>query len=142
MDFTTQFETVYDLLSEDDHATLRRVLDDCGATDSSAADLEDGCCPSDAGDSVPRTSAAVDCASHDLYLVCRMNAATSLRRVSSVSRKPYRLKVGAIFMPNIPHRPYMPIITVSRHFVTFLSFWRGIQTVSYTHLTLPTKRIV
>lgn len=104
MDFTTQFATVYDLLSEDDHATLRRFVDDLSVTDASAADTEDGS-PSDAGDGVARASAAVDCAPQDLYLVCRMNAATSLRRVSPVSRKPYRLKVCLSFMPNIPHRP-------------------------------------
>jgi len=112
VDFTTRFETVYDLLSEDDHVTLRRVLDDRSVTDASAADLEDGSYPSDAGDGVATASAAVDCAPQDLYLVCRMNAATSLRRVSPVSYKPYRLKVCVTFMLNVPHRPYRRIIKV------------------------------
>ena len=68
VDFTTQFETVYDLLWEHDHDALRRVLRDQQL--SVAEDTGDiGVAPS----------------AESLFLVCRMNVASSTRRVSSVS---------------------------------------------------------
>lgn len=93
----TLFETVYDLLSEDDHAALRRVLENqCASAAADDDDLQEHCRPSGTGDS---EAAAVDCVLQDLFLVCRMNAASSTRRVSSVSSKPYRPKVSASFLP-------------------------------------------
>ena len=71
VDFTTQFETVYDLLSEHDHDALRQVLRD---RLSVVEDTGRSC-----GD------VAVAPSAESLFLVCRMNVASSTRRVSSVS---------------------------------------------------------
>ena len=67
VDFTTQFETVYDLLSEHDHDALRQVLRDRLSVVEDTGDI---------GVAPPAES---------LFLVCRMNVASSTRRVSSVS---------------------------------------------------------
>ena len=88
MDFTTQFVTIYDLLSKDDHDDLRQVLDELGATSTSSVDMEDSCRSSDAGE-------MVDHVPEDFFTVCRMKMKDddSSRRSSSVSRKHYSLKV-------------------------------------------------
>jgi len=71
VDFMTQFTTVHDLLSEDDQLAMQELLDDgCSASDDGAGRYE-------------------------LFLVCHMKAACSLRRVSSVAVRDYVLKVGA-----------------------------------------------
>jgi len=94
----TLFETVYELICEDDHEALRRTLNDhCAAAAAGATqdEVEDGCHPAGTGDDAlaPR-----DSASEDMFLVCRMNAASSTRRISSVSNKPYRLKVCGVHL--------------------------------------------
>jgi len=96
----TQFETMYDLLSDDDHTALRRLLEDYRVPDVSAANVQDSCSSSAVDDGVHEAveAAVDDRALQDLFLVCRMNAVTSSsRRVSSVFCKNYQPKVSATF---------------------------------------------
>jgi len=114
VDFTTLFETVYELLCVDDHAAMRRVLLDANCTSAADVtgqfgDLVDekssrSASTDDATSQADAAAAAADVDDDDdpdddrevLFLVCRMHAATSTRRVSSVASKAYQLKVWSI----------------------------------------------
>jgi len=88
IDFTTQFETVYDLLSEDGHGMLRQVLSEQLSVVQDTVHMS-GVVDHEAV--LPPTECPL------LFLVCRMKAASSTRRISSVSVKTeHRLKVDTL----------------------------------------------